>query len=377
MSQKVYNFNAGPAMLPEDVMQQARAEFLDWHGTGMSVMEISHRSDEFIAIAQESEKDLREILNIPSNYHVLFLHGGGRSQFAMVPMNLIGQYKKAAYIQTGIWGKLSIEEARRFCAVDIIADAEPTRFTTIPDISTWKSLDAAAYLSYVDNETVNGVEFPFVPNIREDVPLVCDMSSNILSREIDISKFGLIYACAQKNMGIAGVTIVILRDDLLQREPMQPIPSMFEYRQHVDKESMLNTPPVYPWYMAGLIFKWMKAQGGVAALEKRNAHKAKKLYDYLEKTSFYSNPVEPRYRSRMNVIFTLPTKELDDHFVQEADKIGLNGLRGHRYLGGIRVSMYNAMPEAGIDALIAFMEDFETRYANKQPALNSHDHPIV
>lgn len=361
MMHRVFNFSAGPAMLPEEVMQQAQKEFMDWHNLGTSVMEISHRGKPFKAIAEESIQDVRDILNIPDNYHVLFLAGGSRSQFAMVPMNLLdnGSYKKTAYIQTGIWGQIAIAEAKRYCDVDIIADSENTRFTTIPEKKEWKTFDKQhAYLHYVDNETINGVEFPFIPE-SNNIPLVCDMSSNIFSRPFDINQFGLVYACAQKNLGPAGITLVIIRDDLAKRTPLDATPSMFRYSLQVENNSMLNTCPTFPWYMAGLVLKWIKKQGGLEALGKKNQKKAEKLYNYIDKTDFYTNPVDHRYRSRMNVIFTLPEKSLDEKFVAEAEKVGLYGLKGHRFLGGIRASIYNAMPEKGIDTLVDFMKTFE------------------
>lgn len=358
---RVFNFSAGPAMLPDEVMQQAQEEFMDWHDLGVSVMEISHRGKPFKMLAEESVQDCRDILNIPDNYHVLFLAGGARSQFAMIPMNLLdhGKYKKAAYVQTGVWSQIAIAEAKRFCEVDILADSENTRFTTIPEKTSWQSLDKHhAYLHYVDNETINGVEFPYIPE-SNDLPLISDMSSNIFSRPFDINQFGLVYACAQKNVGPAGITLVIIRDDLAKRVPLETTPSMFRYALQIENNSMLNTCPTYSWYMASLVLKWIKRQGGLEALAKINQKKAEKLYHYIDQTDFYTNPVDQRYRSRMNVIFTLPEKSLDEIFVKQAEKVGLYGLKGHRFLGGIRASIYNAMPEKGVDALIEFMKTFE------------------
>lgn len=360
---RVFNFSAGPAMIPEEVMQKAQAEFMDWNEMGMSVMEISHRSKEFVALAEEITQDFRDILQIPDNYHILFLHGGARTQFAMIPMNLLDKlrFKKAAYIRTGIWSQLSLEEAQRYCEIDIIADSEANKYTTIPEFSEWKNVDPkSAYLYYVDNETVNGIEFADIPD-SPDVPLVCDMSSNILSRPFDVSKFGIIFACAQKNLGMAGITAVIVRDDLLTREPLAQTPSMLRYRTHAEMHSMLNTSPTYPWYMLGLVLKWVKKQGGVGVLAERNQRKAEKLYQYIDQSDFYSNPIDPKYRSRMNVIFTTPSESLDQKFVEAANKAGLPGLKGHRFLGGLRASIYNAMPEAGVDALLALMHEFERR----------------
>ncbi len=357
---RVFNFSAGPAMLPTEVMEQAQAEFMDWQHSGMSVMEISHRSAEFMALAKESTDDLRELLNVPNNYRILFLHGGARSQFAMVPMNLLNHKKQAAYVQTGVWSKLAAQEARLYCDVKLVADTEASQFTSIPPQSEWQSCNDAAYLYYVDNETVNGVEFHDVPE-SHGLPLVSDMSSNILSRPFDVAQYGVVFACAQKNLGPAGVTCVIIRDDLLQCEPIATTPSMFRYQEHAAKNSLLNTSPTYPWYMVSLVLKWVKKSGGVAEMAKRNARKSQKLYDYIDANDFYRNPVAVDCRSRMNVIFTLPTQALDAQFVEQATRAGLTGLKGHRFVGGLRASIYNAMPEAGVDALLNFMDDFKKK----------------
>lgn len=358
---KVYNFFAGPAMIPVEVMQQAHQEFLNWNNMGLSIMEISHRSNEFIDLTKKIEKELRELLNVPSDYHVLFLHGGARGQFSAIPMNLLDQYQKVAYIRTGAWSALAVDEAKSFAPVEIIADSELHHYLTIPPESEWKDFQDAAYLYYCDNETVHGIEFPYVPS-KGKVPLVADMSSNLFSRSIDIEKFDLIYACAQKNFGMAGITLVIVSDKLLNRKPMHTTPHIFRYDMQTKQESMCNTPPTYPWYMTGLILNWIKKQGGVVKMEEKNRVKAKKLYDYIDGHSFYKNSVDPKYRSRMNVVFQLTNSELENKFVSEAEKNGLLGLKGHRSVGGIRASIYNAMTEEGVDTLINFMQNFERQY---------------
>lgn len=358
---QVYNFNAGPAMLPIPVMQQVKEELLDWNGLGMSVMEISHRSKPFMKFGKQSEQDLRDLLNIPDNYKILFLPAGGRGQFSMVPMNLINGYKTAAYVHTGIWGTHASEEAERYCDVNVIASSESTRYTTIPPQAQWQSFSDAAYVHYVDNETVNGVEFSFTPNTG-DVALVSDMSSNLLTRPLDVSKYGLIYACAQKNIGPAGVTIVIIRDDLLKREPLPTTPCMYRYHLHAENDSLYNTPPTFPWYVSGLVLQWVKREGGVAEMDRRSKLRSQALYHYIDKSSFYHNPVEQSARSRMNVIFNLADSKLEDDFLHQAEAAGLMGLKGHRYLGGMRASIYNAMPQSGVDTLISFMQEFERRH---------------
>lgn len=351
-----YNFAAGPAMLPEDVLREAREELLSWHGSGMSIMEVSHRGPEFETVIHESQQDLKSLLNIPDNYHVLFLQGGARLQFSMIPMNILGSKKKAGYVNTGVWSKQALEEAKRYCDVTVVADSESDHYTSIPEYNTWQFADDLAYLYYVDNETVNGVEFPDIPETNQ--VLVSDMSSNLLSRPVDISKFGIVYACAQKNIGPAGLTIVIIRDDLLEREPLAFAPSMLRYELHVKNQSLLNTPPTFSWYMAGLVFKYLKAHGGLAAMAAINQKKSQKLYEFIDSSQFYQNPVRPRYRSRMNVVFTLTDNNLDALFLKLAEKEGLTNLKGHRIVGGMRASIYNAMPEAGVDALIDFMQHF-------------------
>ncbi len=354
---KTYNFSAGPAMLPEAVLMQAREEMLDWGGSGMSVMEMSHRGKEFIAIAEQAEADLRALLAIPANYKVLFLQGGASLQFAMVPMNLMGERKKADYINTGAWSKKAISEAKKFGQVNVAASSEASNFTTIPAFADWKLDPEAAYVHYTPNETIGGVEFHWVPETG-DVPLVVDMSSTILSRPIDVSRFGLIYAGAQKNIGPAGLTLVIVREDLVP-ETVAASPTMLAYSTHVKEGSMYNTPPTYGWYLAGLVFQWLKRLGGLTVMAEINRRKADKLYAAIDGSGFYRNPVDPACRSWMNVPFTLPSADLDKPFLEAATKAGLKTLKGHRSVGGMRASIYNAMPEEGVDALIEFMREFQ------------------
>ncbi len=353
---RVYNFSAGPASISEDVLKQAQAEMLDWHGTGMSVMEMSHRGKAYMSIAEKAEADLREIMNIPSNYKVLFMQGGASTQFAAVPINLMGSNRKADYILTGQWSKKAIAEAKRYGEINVAASSEDSKFTTVPEQSEWNLSKDAAYLHYTPNETIVGVEFPFLP--ETDVPLVADMSSSILSKEIDVSKFGIIYAGAQKNIGCAGLTIVIVRDDLIGK-PIDGMPAMLDYKIMADNDSMYNTPATYSWYIAGLVFNRIKENGGIKALEEINRRKAGKLYAAIDDSSFYSNPVDVACRSLMNVPFILGDSALDGAFLAGAEKVGLTTLKGHRSVGGMRASIYNAMPEAGVDALIEYMKDFE------------------
>ncbi|HVV68982.1 MAG TPA: 3-phosphoserine/phosphohydroxythreonine transaminase [Gammaproteobacteria bacterium] len=356
---RVYNFNPGPATLPEAVLKQAQDELLNWQGQGLSVLEISHHDPAFLKMVETAEADFRELLAIPENYKVLFLQGGARSQFSMVPLNLLRGKTSADYLDVGIWSKMALTEASRYCNVNIVASGEKQNYISIPEESSWHCDPNAAYLHYADNETVNGLEFSKIPKITE-VPLVADMSSNILSRAIDISRFGLIYASAQKNAGPAGLTLVIVREDLLgQALPITP--TMFNYKVHADAHSIYNTPPTFIWYMVGLTFKWLKQQGGVSAIEKINQRKSEKLYHFIDNNDFYSNPVDKRYRSRMNVVFRLANENLNALFLQEANAAGLAGLKGHKLVGGMRASIYNPMPEAGIDALISFMQDFARR----------------
>ena len=356
---RIYNFSAGPAVLPEDVLAQARDEMLDWNGSGMSVMEMSHRGKEFMSIAEKAEADLRELMAIPANYKVLFLQGGASAQFAMVPMNLLRGKAKADYINTGQWSKKAISEAKRYCAVNVAATSEADGFNSAPAQKDWKLDAEAAYVHYTPNETIGGVEFPFVPDTGA-VPLVADMSSTILSRPVDVSKFGLIYAGAQKNIGPAGLTVVIVRDDLIG-QCIAGTPTMFDYQTHAKDGSMYNTPPTYGWYFAGLVFARLLKQGGLAAMATHNQRKADKLYAAIDNSGFYKNPVAKPCRSWMNVPFTLPDAALDEAFLKGAKAAGMVALKGHRSVGGMRASIYNAMPESGVDTLIAYMADFAQR----------------
>ncbi|MEM7181259.1 MAG: 3-phosphoserine/phosphohydroxythreonine transaminase [Spirochaetota bacterium] len=354
---KVYNFSAGPATLPAEVLEKAKGELTDWNGSGMSVMEMSHRGKEFVSIAEKAEKDLRELLAIPDTYKVLFLQGGATQQFSAIPLNFLKDKKTADYLNTGSWSKKAIAEGKKFCDVNVAASSEKEKFTTVPEKSEWKLNPDAAYLHYTMNETIGGVEFAEIPDTGS-VPLVCDMSSTILSRPIDVSKFAMIYAGAQKNIGPAGLTIVIVREDMIGHASSQT-PSMLDYKVQADSGSMSNTPPCYAWYMAGLVFAWIKEKGGLTAMQKHNQNKAEKLYKRIESSDFYSNPVNPKYRSWMNVPFTLKNPDWDGEFLEGAQAAGLLTLKGHRSVGGMRASIYNAMPEAGIDALIAYMDTFE------------------
>ncbi|MCS5563689.1 3-phosphoserine/phosphohydroxythreonine transaminase [Marinobacter sp.] len=353
---RAYNFCAGPATLPESVLQQAREEMLDWRGTGMSVMEMSHRSDEFVEIAETAEQDLRELAGISDDYAVLFMQGGASSQFSAIPLNLLGDKSSADYVNTGIWSKKAIAEAKRFGDVQVVASAEASGFASIPDVADWQTNPDAAYLHYTPNETIGGLEFDFIPDTGS-VPLVADMSSTMLSRPMDFSRFGLIYAGAQKNIGPSGLVVVIVRKDLLGKARKEA-PTMLNYQVIADNGSMYNTPATYSWYLAGLVFKWLKAQGGVEAMGRTNERKARKLYDFIDTSDFYANPIEPRFRSWMNVPFTLADDALNGDFLKGADARGLLNLKGHRSVGGMRASIYNAMPEAGVDALIHYMAEF-------------------
>ena len=356
---RIYNFSAGPAMLPQEVLEQARDEMLDWHGSGMSVMEMSHRGKEFMGIAAEAEADLRELLAIPANYKVLFLQGGASSQFAMIPMNLLRGKTTADYLNTGEWSKKAIKEAKKFCDVNVVASSEDKNFSYAPTQDKWSLNKDAAYVHYTSNETIGGVEIFWTPETG-DVPLVADMSSHILSRPIDVSKFGLIYAGAQKNIGPAGLTIVIVREDLMG-QTMAGTPTMFDYKTQADNESMYNTPPTYAMYIAGLVFKLLKSKGGLTAMEQHNIAKANVLYDYLDTTSFYHCPTAKENRSRMNIPFTLKDAALDEAFLKGAKEHGMAQLKGHRSVGGMRASIYNAMPLEGVKTLVEYMKEFESK----------------
>lgn len=354
---RVYNFSAGPAALPLEVLERIRQDIPDWNGKGMSVMEISHRSRAFMDVAERAEQDVRDLLGIPDDYSVLFLQGGATLQFAMAPLNLAKVSDSADYVQTGSWSKKAISEASRFCKVNVTADNSDSNFCHIPPESTWNKTAGAAYLHYTPNETIGGVEFHFVPETN-GVPIVADMSSTILSRPIDVSRFGVIYAGAQKNIGPAGLTLVIVRNDLLDCKRTD-VPTQLTYRVFADTGSMTNTPPTFAWYAAGLVFEYLKARGGLAAMAEINARKAARLYQAIDDSDYYSNPVQPDCRSWMNVPFVLRDPALDQKFLAEAESAGLTNLKGHRSVGGMRASIYNAMPAEGIDSLIDFMQEFE------------------
>jgi phosphoserine aminotransferase len=357
---RVYDFSSGPAKLPEEVLQQAAEEMLSWHGKGYSIMETSHRSPEFTSIIEETERLLRDLLAIPDDYSVLLLQGGAHLQFAMVPLNLLGPKTSADYLLTGIWSEKAAVEARRFCHVNVVADNAANDRTTVPEQAELRLDPDAAFVHYCSNETINGLEFSYVPDTGA-VPLVADMSSHFLSRPLDVSRFGVIYAGAQKNFGPAGLTLVIVRNDLVGRcSPRWP--TMLDYRTYAEAHSMYNTPPTYAVYIAHLVLKWLQAQGGVAAIERRNIEKAALLYDAIDRSGFYSNRIARRDRSRMNVPFSLADSRLDATFLQEAGKNGLVQLKGHRLVGGMRASIYNAMPLEGVRALVDFMQDFERRH---------------
>jgi len=357
---RIYNFAAGPAVLPESVLEQAGREMLDWHGSGMSVMEMSHRGKEFIGIAEAAEADLRELLGVPAGYKVLFMQGGATLQFAALPMNLLRGKKSADYINTGEWSQKAIKEAGRYCTVNVAASSADRNFSYAPAQSGWKLDPNAAFLHYTSNETIGGVEFHWTPDAG-DVPLVADMSSHILSRPVDVSRYAVIYAGAQKNIGPAGLTIVIVREDLLGNT-LAGTPAMLDYKIQADNGSMYNTPPTYAIYIAGLVFQWLKKLGGLREMERINREKAKVLYDFLDQTEFYDSPVDRADRSLMNVPFRLRNDALDAEFLKLADKRGLAQLKGHRSVGGMRASIYNAMPLAGVQALVEFMREFQARH---------------
>ena len=357
---RVYNFSAGPAALPFAVLEQIKRDLFDWQGTGMSVMEVSHRGKEFVQLAARAEANLRDLLSVPDDYSVLFPQGGATMQMAMVPLNLATAGDTADYVVTGSWGKKAAGEAAKFCDVNLAADASGGNFTSIPDESTWNRSDKAAYLHYTPNETIAGVEFHFIPG--GDAPLVADMSSNILSRPVDVARFGVIYAGAQKNIGPAGITLVIVKNELLDRvRPKNP--HLMTWKSYADSDSMTNTPPTFAWYVADLVFKWLQDQGGVEAMAAVNDRKASKLYSAIDVSDFYSNPVAEACRSRMNMPFLLANADLDGKFLEESHAAGLTNLKGHRSVGGMRASIYNAVSEEAVDALINFMDEFAKRYA--------------
>ncbi len=357
---RVFNFSAGPAALPETVLRQAAEEMLDWHGSGMSVMEMSHRGPEFISIAAEAESLLRELLAVPATYKVLFMQGGAIAENAIVPMNLLRGHASMDYVDTGEWSKKSIKEAKKYGQVNVAASSAEGGYTQVPTRAGWKLDPAAAYVHICSNETIGGVQYHQVPDVGS-VPLVADMSSDILSRPVDVARFGCIYAGAQKNIGPAGLTIVIVREDLLG-QPHPALPSAFDYKTVADNDSMYNTPPTYAIYIAGLVFKWIKAQGGLVAMERHNATKAAVLYDFLNASHFFVSPVAADCRSLMNVPFKLRNVALEGAFLKGAEARGMMQLKGHRSVGGMRASIYNAMPIAGVQALVAYMKEFEAQH---------------
>ncbi|CAD5379958.1 3-phosphoserine/phosphohydroxythreonine aminotransferase [Pseudomonas sp. OF001] len=360
VSKRAYNFCAGPAALPTAVLERAQAELLDWHGKGLSVMEMSHRSDEYVAIAEKAEQDLRDLLAIPSNYKVLFLQGGASQQFAQIPLNLLPEDGVADYVETGIWSKKAIEEARRFGAINVAASAKAYDYFAIPGQNDWQLSQNAAYLHYCSNETIGGLQFDWVPDLG-DVPLVVDMSSDILSRPIDVSQFGMIYAGAQKNIGPSGLVVVIIREDLLGRA-RSICPTMLDYKVAADNGSMYNTPATFSWYLSGLIFEWVKEQGGVEEMERRNRAKQELLYGAIDASDFYTNPIAKNARSWMNVPFRLADEKLDKAFLAGAEARGLLNLKGHRSVGGMRASIYNAVGLDAVQALVAYMAEFEKEH---------------
>ncbi len=355
MPERVFNFSPGPATLPPEVLRQAAKDVVNYHDTGIGLIEMSHRSKEFLAVTEEAERLLRELMDIPDNYKVLFLQGGASTQFAMVPMNFLSPGKTATYLNTGTWAKNAIKEARLFGTVEVPFDSEPTKFDHLPDDLDFSSADRAEYLYFVSNNTIFGTQFKEFP--RTKTVKVCDMSSDILSRPVTVADFGLIFAGVQKNMGPAGCTVVIVRDDLLARTPAT-VPTMFRYKTHADKGSMFNTPPCFAIYVTGLVLRWLKAQGGVEAIAQLNRKKSELVYQAIDSTDFYRGHAQRPYRSQMNITFNLPTPELEAKFVKEALARDLNGLKGHRSVGGIRASIYNAFPLEGVERLVEFMADF-------------------
>jgi phosphoserine aminotransferase len=356
---RIFNFSAGPAVLPVEVLEQAQRDLLSLPGVGMSILEVSHRSKPFEDVLAGCEADLRTLANIPDGYHVLFLQGGASLQFSMVPMNLLPAGGSADYVVTGAWSQKAVKEAKRVGGVKIAATTEAENFTRVPQQSELTLDPAAAYVHYTTNNTIFGTEFHYLPEVG-GVPLVADTSSDMFSGPIDVSKFALIYAGAQKNLAPAGVTLAIVRDDMLKRTP-STIPTMLQYGVHVENKSMYNTPPVFPIYIMRLVLAWLLKKGGLEAIEKQNARKSDKLYAEIDRTAFYTGHAQKDSRSRMNITFRLPSEELEKRFAKEATAAGLDGLKGHRSVGGMRASMYNAFPEEGVDALVQFMQEFERK----------------
>ncbi|WP_310598844.1 3-phosphoserine/phosphohydroxythreonine transaminase [Desulfobulbus sp.] len=355
MPERIFNFSPGPATLPPAVLQEAAADIVNFKNSGIGLIELSHRSKPFMAVAEETEALIRELMGIPNNYKVLFLQGGASSQFFMVPMNLLGSSQKATYLNTGVWAKKAIKEAKLFGQVEVAYSSEEITYKRVPRDDEYTVSADSQYLYFVTNNTIYGTQFPTMP--ARDTMLIADMSSDILSRPVDVSKFGLIFAGAQKNMGPAGVTVVIIRDDLLDRVG-DKVPTMLKYKTHADKDSMFNTPPCFSLYCVGLVMRWLKQMGGAAAIEKINREKAALLYEAIDSLELYRGHAEKESRSLMNVTFNLPTPELEAQFIREAGAIGLDGLKGHRSVGGCRASIYNAFPKEGVEKLVAFMADF-------------------
>jgi len=353
---QTYNFSAGPAMLPKEVLLKIQSELIEYEKSKASVMEISHRGVDFMEAAEKSENDFRELLDIPDNYKVLFLQGGASAQFSMVPINLLRGGSKANYANTGHWSVKAIAEAKRYCNVNICTDGTDNNFTDIEEFENWSIDEEASYLHYTPNETIAGLEFDYIPEV--EMPIAADMSSTILSRPIDVSKYGVIYAGAQKNIGPSGLTIVIVREDLIG-DVVKGQPKLFDYSTQANNDSMFNTPATFPWYAAGRVFEWLKEQGGLKAMQKINKTKAETLYKAIDNSDFYSNPVSIKYRSWMNIPFLLAEENLNSKFLEQSKDAGLLALKGHRSVGGMRASIYNAMPQEGVDALISFMNDFE------------------
>ncbi len=354
---QLYNFSPGPAMVPKDVLMQLQSALIDYDGLGLSIAEVSHRSLEFKAIVDQSIQDFKTLLAIPDNYQVIFLTGGARSQFSMIPMNFTSQCNSAAYLDFGHWGHLAIEDARSYCDVKVVADNRNNQRSSILAEDQWADYSDCAYLYTVDNETVDGLELNFIPQAH-NVPLISDMSSNILSRPFDLSRYGMVFACAQKNLGIAGISVAIIRDDLLQRSPLSGTPILYQYQHILAKNSLPNTVPTVPWYALSLVLRWIKAAGGLTVMAERNQRKADKLYGFIDNNDFYINEIVSDSRSRMNVVFSLRDESKNQSFLQQAKQAGLYNLKGHKAVGGMRASIYNAMPEAGVDALIEFMQAF-------------------
>ena len=356
---RAYNFCAGPAALPTAVLERAQRELPNWHQRGLSIMEMSHRSADFMSVAHKAEADLRTLLAIPDNYKVLFLQGGASLQFSAIPLNLLGKNNKADYIDTGIWSQKAIEEAQRYGDIHVAASSQANGYSEVPAQSEWQVRDDVAYVHYTPNETIGGLQYDFIPDTT--APLIADFSSSILSEPLDVSRFGLIYAGAQKNIGPAGLTIVIVRDDLLAQSRPE-MPTLLGYAAQAKNESMINTPPTFGWYLSGLVFEWLLEQGGLAAMQQINLQKANLLYGYIEQSEFYANPIAARNRSIMNVPFTLADSTLEKTFLKEAEAAGLLNLAGHRSVGGMRASIYNAVPLEGVQALVSFMQDFAKQH---------------